>query len=142
MALMSLEPTNFSNKPWQFPLFVDVDYPHDSKYSYNPRSDAELRFSNFPLLILEVISNENETDRTRLLLQASCLARLGNALRESAVQNSTDGNPFIAAAVYINSELQADWYRVYQPNPQAAKVSILPNRASSAELLAGRVHQN
>ncbi|KAI9446954.1 hypothetical protein BJY52DRAFT_1228556 [Lactarius psammicola] len=52
--------------------------------------------NNFPVLILEVESDSNKTDRDRMLLQAACLVRLGNALIKSKDPN------FFIQAIYID----------------------------------------
>jgi hypothetical protein len=53
----------------------------DKKGQYTPKSDASLCINKFPHLVLEVYSSQSQSDRNRMLLQAACLARLGNALR-------------------------------------------------------------
>ena len=45
-----------------------------------------------------------------MLLQAACLARLGNAL------NQERKHPFIVSEIYIDDQLRARWYFVYQPD--------------------------
>lgn len=134
IASISSELTNFSHISWAFSLIVDIQNPPGDKRSYTPKSDAELRIAGFPHLLLEVISHENETDRIRMLLQASCLARFGNSLRKPSCSN-----PLIISAIYINKDLQADWYHVYQQNPPAPEVTILLDREGDAELLAGQI---
>lgn len=64
---------------WQFPFRL-VDRAQGEKLCYTPRIDFHMRIRNFPHLLLEINSQPNESDRYRLLLHASCLARLGNSL--------------------------------------------------------------
>jgi hypothetical protein len=96
------------------PFFV-----HDSPYKYTPKSDASLRINGFLHLILEVISESNESDCCRMLLQAACLTRLGNAL------NKERKHPFIVSAIYIDDKLRARWYFMYQPDPRNTAVRLI-----------------
>jgi hypothetical protein len=98
-----------SDALWDLLLIAEI--PGD-KRKYAPKSDACLHINKFPHLVLEVISDSAESDRNRMLLQAACLARLGNALR----QGSTVADPFIVSAIYIDNQLDAKWYLVYQPD--------------------------
>ena len=91
-----------SNGPWDFSLIVELP---DSLRQYIPKSDASLCINIFPHLLLEVISDSGQSDRNRMLLQAACVARLGNVLRK---------DPFIVSAIYID-ELCAKWHLLYQP---------------------------
>lgn len=50
-----------------------------------------------------------ESDRFRLLLQAGLLVRTMNA------KIGTMGDSFVSVAIYIDKELSATWYLVYQP---------------------------
>jgi hypothetical protein len=96
-----------SNVAWDFLLIVDLP---GSRRQYTPQSDASLSINNFPHLVLEVTSDPlQESDRNRMLLQAACLARLGNALRQDLA------HPFIVSAIYIDNQLRAIWHLVYQP---------------------------
>ena len=53
-----------------------------------------------------------------MLLQAACLARLGNALKR-------DQAPFIVSAIYINETLTATWHYVYQPEKTDRAVGLV-----------------
>jgi hypothetical protein len=64
---------------WQLILVAEVK-SESRKYRYMPRSDFHLSTHRLPLLVFEVLSNSNQSDRYRMLLQASCAARLGNSL--------------------------------------------------------------
>jgi hypothetical protein len=110
----------YSNGNWNFFLIPEVA---GEKSQYTPRSDALLCINLFPHLILEVMSDGAHSDRNRMFLQAACLARLGNALR----QDLAVSDPFICSAIYIDEELCATWYLVYQPHaPHPAVGLILP----------------
>jgi hypothetical protein len=64
---------------------------------------------NFPHLIIDVCSDSTaQRDEILMLLQASCLARLGNRLHG---QNS---QPIIVMAIYIDKSFSASRYLLYQ----------------------------
>jgi len=84
-------------------------------------NDFRLEIENFSFCLLEVVSGkkaglESQTDLWRMILQASCLARLGNKLR-----HITD-EPVVIVCVYIDAQLQAHEYLVYQPDISNKKV--------------------
>jgi hypothetical protein len=60
-----------------------------------------------------------------MLLEAACLARLGNALRLDSVV----ADPFIVSAIYIDDQLFANWYLVYQPNVSDTAVGLFLQEA-------------
>ena len=101
----------------QFPFHLLVQAGNE-KLKYTPRSDFFMSIRNFPHLLLEVVSQSNEGDRYRMLLQASCLARLGNSLRASTSQK-----PVVIMAIYIDKFLVASQYLLYQPAVKSTKVS-------------------
>ena len=105
-----------SNGPWDFLLIVELP---GSTRQYTPKSDASLRINKFPHLLLEVISDSGQSDCNRMLLQAACLARLGNALRKDPKR------PFIVSAIYIDEELHAKWHLVYQPVTSNTAVRLI-----------------
>ena len=107
---------------WGHSLIVDSS---NKPYKYNPVSDAALRVNNFLRLVLEITSQKNQSDRCRMLLQAACLARLGND-----VLNKNRKHPFIVSAIYIDDQLCAAWYFVYQPNTSSAAVWLILQDAS------------
>jgi hypothetical protein len=84
-------------------------------------NDFRLETGKFSFCLLEVVSSkkaglENQSDLWRMILQASCLARLGNKLR----RNTDD--PVVIVAIFIDSQLQAHEYLVYQPELSNKKV--------------------
>ncbi|KAI9429888.1 hypothetical protein BJY52DRAFT_1232521, partial [Lactarius psammicola] len=95
-----------SGTGWSFGLAVEVD---DLLYKYMPRSDFFMDIKGFPHLIAEVVSDRSGgKDKNRMLLQASCLVRLGNALL-------TEKHPeFVMKAIYFDREFQAREYTLYQ----------------------------
>jgi hypothetical protein len=72
---------------------------------------------DFPHLLLEVNSQSNESDRFRMLLQASCIARIGNWLR-----TSTSRKPITIMAIYIDKYFKANQYLLYQPDVGSTEV--------------------
>ncbi|KAI9449743.1 hypothetical protein BJY52DRAFT_1227617 [Lactarius psammicola] len=64
---------------------------------------------NVPILLLEVDSTPpNEVDRHRMILQAACLVRMGNALLN-------DRSPtYIVKAIFIDQNYKATEYTLYQ----------------------------
>ncbi len=84
-------------------------------------NDFRLEIGHFPHCLLEVASGkkgrlDDQTDCWRMILQASCLARLGNRLRRNAE------NPVVIVAIYIDFELQAHMFLMYQPDVSNMKV--------------------
>lgn len=59
-----------------------------------------------PLMIGEVVSNDDETDRWRMLLQAIALLRCGLEL--------IPNGPFFVVAIYITKKYMAIRYVVYK----------------------------
>ena len=110
---MTLTLTSLSYGLWDFPLIAERD---SKQHQYTPKSDASLRIGNFPHLILEVIFDQAQPDCSHMLLQAACLARLGNALKQESA------GPFIVSAIFIGAGPHAEWYLVYQPS--AADVAV------------------
>jgi hypothetical protein len=118
VSLASFKSSNLINsrKLWGFPLVASARNDGE-KFEYTPMSDFSLQINEFPYCILEVTSSEGQADLWRMILQASCLARLGNELRS---RNMTD--PVVIMAIYIDSQLRAHEYLVYQPDPENKKV--------------------
>ena len=112
------------------PLIADF---YGEKAQYTPKSDASLRINNFTHLILKVNSDKAQSDRIQMLLQATCLARLGNVVRQDPAR------PFVVSAIYIDDILCAHWYLVYQPSASDAAVGLSCKRLFTAYVLAGRI---
>jgi hypothetical protein len=95
-------------------MFIKCDVMADLPRKYTPRNDFCVWFEKsksfkfaLPLIIGEVVSEKNEKDRYRMLLQAVALARLVFALRKSGATK----NPFIIA-VYLTKYMTAERYIV------------------------------
>ncbi|KAH9033080.1 hypothetical protein EDB85DRAFT_2145124 [Lactarius pseudohatsudake] len=95
---------------WSLSLFVKAVEDEGGQLSqYVPRSDFSVSISGLPYLLLEVASDKVKgRDKTCMLLQASCIVRLGNALL-------TDKSPtFFIRAIYIDHRYRAFEYTLYQ----------------------------
>jgi hypothetical protein len=100
-------------EPWSFPL-IALALNNGEQFRYTPKSDFSLQIEGFPHCILEVTSSDGQADCWRMILQASCLARLGNELRSGDTTDTTV--PVVIMAVYIDPHLRALVYLVYQPD--------------------------
>ena len=83
---------------------------------YTPKSDFHMCIKDFPHLLLEVSSQSNESDKIRMLLQASCVSRIGNWLRASS------NIPIVIMAVYVDKDFMAHQYLLCQPDVGSTKV--------------------
>ncbi|KAH9017866.1 hypothetical protein EDB85DRAFT_2154902 [Lactarius pseudohatsudake] len=115
--------------PWAFGLAVKVPHESSGLFQYVPRSDFSISLSDLPHLLLEVNSDaEKKRDMNRMLLQASCLVRLGNAL----LANSQTS--FFVKAIYIDGEYEAIEYTLFQrgtkPYGDAVEYSKVTHRLS------------
>lgn len=78
-------------------------------YQYIPRSDFSISVKDFPHLLLALSPDKSHRGSVhRMLLQASCLVRLGNTLL--ADQSST----FLVKAIYVDRDSHAVEYTLYQ----------------------------
>ncbi|KAI0290942.1 hypothetical protein B0F90DRAFT_442426 [Multifurca ochricompacta] len=71
---------------------------------------------------MEVTSHEggiqdNQSDQNRMILQGSCLARLGNVLT-----SEPNSDPVVIVAIFIDKDLIAHEYLMYQPPSEVKKV--------------------
>jgi hypothetical protein len=98
-----------SDKPWPSCILLKTD---KGLRKYTPKNDFHMCIGDFPHLLVEVTSDTRyETDRRRMLLQASYLVRLGNSLR---IQQSSDS--IVIMAIYINKRCRALQYLLHQPD--------------------------
>jgi hypothetical protein len=101
-----------SGLAWSLNLVVDVT--QDDLKAYTPRSDFFISINDFPHLLLEVCSDKLKgRDRNRMLLQASCLVRLGNALLADELST------FFVKAIYIDRNYHAVEYTLFQRKTEA-----------------------
>lgn len=95
----------------------------DLPLKYCPRNDFCVWFERergsvaLPLVIGEIISQLNEKDRFRMLLQAIALARLVSELRKS----KSKIQPFIVA-IYLTGDMVAERYIVMKEGATSDKV--------------------
>jgi len=78
------------------------------KWTYPRKHVTVLTVLDVPNMIVDVESDED--GRCRTLLEAVCLVRLANALR---IDQSI---PFIVTAIYVDDQLLASRYLVFQPD--------------------------
>ena len=126
-------------KQWPFSIFVAASGP--SRRKYTPKSDFSFIMHKFgegktaptnlawvmtcdhmivvPLIISEVTSDERETDRWRMLLQAIALVRTGNYLLKK--ERSGD---FFVISIYVTNDFVAERYFLYQPDKSNQKVRV------------------
>jgi hypothetical protein len=105
---------------WQFKLIVSVD-SLQKKYHYTPRSCFHVSVDRLVYLLIEVQSDENQSGRYRMLLQAACAARLGYLSYNS---------PFIVVALYIESTGMVTRYFLFQRDGANSKVRMFDSKGS------------
>jgi hypothetical protein len=93
------------------PFHLVIESDCDQNMSFTPHNDFHVSIRDFPHIVLEVNSQPNESDQFRMLLQAACLARIGNWLRDP-----THNEPIVIMAIYIDDQFKAYQHIVYQPN--------------------------
>jgi len=96
---------------WQFPLFIHQQDNTDTFCKFHPRSDFGVVHPEYlcPLVISETISDENESDRWRMLIEAIAAARAGHFLMKSDAEEH-----FFVVAIYLRRSLEAERYIVMQ----------------------------
>ena len=115
-----IPPSTISRKPWSFPIIGKLENSDQKYHKYTPMNDFHLAIQGFPYVLLEVISDETcQSDRYRMLIQASCLARLANMH-----YNTQDAIPFVVMAIYFD-KTSFQRYLVFQPNKYSIKVLML-----------------
>ncbi|OJA12194.1 hypothetical protein AZE42_03936 [Rhizopogon vesiculosus] len=94
-------------KAWGFPIFLTTEGQPDAWCQFRPRSDLMVSLRSFlcPLLISEVVSQNDEADRYRMLLQAIAVARAGQYLIRQGAQIQ-----FFVVAIYLKANLIAERY--------------------------------
>jgi hypothetical protein len=106
----SLDVCSSRGVQWRFPLLVEAkSSPFVRKYG--PKSDFSLTPPNFvPYVLGEVNSNDQETDRNRMILQSAAVVRIANALRK---QNES---PFVLLAIYLTKKFVVERYLIATKN--------------------------
>jgi len=101
----------------QWPLKFVAEIEENGKLcSYEPRTSFLFSLDTCPRINIAVCSDPaNQHDRYRLLLQSGFLVRTINTI-------NTQGSSFVSVAIYINNDLSAEWYLLYQPDRADPKV--------------------
>ncbi|KAN0081523.1 hypothetical protein V8E55_009147 [Tylopilus felleus] len=99
----------FQEKSWGFPIFVDSIKSPGVFRKFTPRSDWMVISPQFriPFVISEVISDETENSRYRMLIEATVLARAGRFLLQCNSEKR-----FFVVAIYVNANMVASRYIV------------------------------
>ncbi|KAF8452259.1 hypothetical protein L210DRAFT_3517879 [Boletus edulis BED1] len=110
-SLLSCRFEYWQDALWSFPMFVEAANPPNAFRKFVPKSDCMVVSSRLeiPFLICEVISHKYEHDRSRLLIQATVLARTGQLLLQP-----TSMKKFFVVAIYVDANMVASRYIVMQ----------------------------
>ncbi|KAG6374813.1 hypothetical protein JVT61DRAFT_4197 [Boletus reticuloceps] len=98
------------NKPWGFPIFLDASSPNVFR-KFIPTYNCMVVSARFeiPFVICEVISDKWQSDRYRMLVHATALARAGQFLLRS-----TSRQKFFLVAIYLDADMVASRYIVME----------------------------
>ena len=93
----------------------------DEWTKYTPKTDWSVMIGGvYPVIISNVVSQKDESDEARMLLQAVALSRAGNYLMKS-----TSDKTFFMVVIYLSKNLQVHRYIVKPENRDVkAKVFI------------------
>ncbi|PCH37414.1 hypothetical protein WOLCODRAFT_167472 [Wolfiporia cocos MD-104 SS10] len=113
--LADIDGVQYNKSVEAMPSILVGDRSPKTSYTYKPKSDFMLSTASalpdksaLPLILGECVSDpENETDRARMLLQAAVYVRVGNHFRRG-------DNAFVQLCIYLNKNLEAERYLVYQ----------------------------
>ncbi|KAI0283111.1 hypothetical protein BGY98DRAFT_953092 [Russula aff. rugulosa BPL654] len=106
---------------WPFKLIVSVEHSK-KEYRYTPRSDFSVFIDKLACLLVEIQSEEDQSDRNRMLLQAACAARLGRQMYN---------NLFIVVALYIENSGMVTRYFIFQRDDADPTVRSLESKQSA-----------
>jgi len=115
VSLFSMGPSpqfiGYREMNWKLPLFVHQLDNTDAFYQFHPKSDFGVVHPEYlcPLVISETNSEENESDRWRMLIEAIAAARAGHFLMKSDAEEH-----FFVVAIYLRRSLEAERYIVMQ----------------------------
>ena len=95
---------------WRYSILMDSQVHPDVLCKYTPHSNLSLVSKTYlcHFIIGEVVSQKDESDRYRMLLQALVAAHVGRFLVKS------DKTPFILMALYLKKDLTVEQYLVSQ----------------------------
>lgn len=87
-------------------------------FKYFPRYDWAMIHQEylFPFVISEVTSQKDESDETRMLIQAMALARVGEYLMDAESKET-----FFMVAIYLSDDLEARRYILKPQNKEKGK---------------------
>jgi len=106
------------NVGWDPSLLQGKIAERQSLYTFKPRSDFCLYCDTYgPLIIAEIISEENESDRWRMLFEGIAVCRYQNMVRKD--------REAIVLCLYLNKEYMMERYLVYQAEGDTRDVSVL-----------------
>lgn len=98
--------------PWKFPILLSSNEAPLTRMTSKPKSDLSVTVQDFlcPLMLCEVVSDPDERDRWRMLVQAIAAARVGYCLEKRHMPDK----PFFITAVYLRGVMTAQRYIVMQ----------------------------
>ncbi|GBE81004.1 hypothetical protein SCP_0307270 [Sparassis crispa] len=105
---------------WQFPMFVTRRDSLGHVQKFHPNSDFSVVLREFqcPVILSEVVSQKDENDRYRMLVEAIVAARVGKYLLKP-----TSRKQFFVIAIYLTAFLEVERYIVSEDSsPQ--KINI------------------
>ncbi|KAF8554805.1 hypothetical protein OG21DRAFT_1017232 [Imleria badia] len=96
---------------WRFPMFLETTVQPHTWGKFTPRNDCMVvsPHHGIPFIISEVISDVNESDRRRVLVEAIALARTGQFLLKSSSKKR-----FFVVALYVDANMVVSRYIVMQ----------------------------
>ncbi|KAH0831420.1 hypothetical protein J3R83DRAFT_14092, partial [Lanmaoa asiatica] len=110
-SLLSCKFEYQQNRSWGFPIFVDAIDPPNAFRKLVPRSDCMIFSPRFdiPFVFCEVVSDKPESDRSRMAVQATALARTGQFLLRSRSRRK-----FFVVALYVDADMVVTRYIAMQ----------------------------
>lgn len=119
-----------SGVSWKFSLLIKPDNQPHRRYSPAPdfllapvgRDSSQSREGFWPVLLGEVISDKNESDRWRMLLQLAGCARINGVV-------TPESQYFVVQGIYVNGKCEVERYLAYAN----VKVSCIPTSLDSAK---------
>ena len=108
---------------WKFPLFIRRRDNTNALCRFYPRSDFGVAHPEYlcPLVVSETFSEENESDRWRMLIEAIAAARAGHFLMKSDAEER-----FFVVAIYLRRSLEAERYIVMQTSADEGNPVRIP----------------
>ncbi|KAH7904687.1 kinase-like domain-containing protein [Hygrophoropsis aurantiaca] len=97
--------------PWKFPIFLSRRTLPDSWCKFTPKNDFSVSSPTHlcPIVISEIVSQNSEQDKCRMLVEAIVAARAGQYLLKAQSDKQ-----FFIVAIYLRESLIAERYIVAQ----------------------------